>query len=130
MLILKRSWNKLFAGLLVSIFIIVSCISGILIFEKPHQIFFISYSLYGLFLLVRYTLLSMPISFTAYQMNRKEARCWDLLLSFSSLASCTSSLVIGLTLDHIQPEYAFTLLFLPTIALSALFLNYKRQPIS
>jgi MFS family permease len=53
-----------------------------------------------------------------------------LIIIFSSLASCTSSLVIGLTLDHIQPEYAFTLLFLPTIALSALFLNYKQKPIS
>jgi hypothetical protein len=81
MLILKRSWSKLFAGLLVSIFIIISCISGILIFEKPHQIFLYLILVWA-FLLVLYILLSMPTSSIVYRMNRKEEHCWDLSLFF------------------------------------------------
>ncbi|CAI9681457.1 MFS transporter [Elizabethkingia anophelis] len=129
MLIIKRSWNKLFAGLLVSIFIIVSCISGILIFEKPHQIFLYLIPCMGFFIGPLYPIIN---AHQLYSLPNEQERgsLLGLIIVFSSLASCTSSLVIGLTLDHIQPEYAFTLLFLPTIALSLLFLNYKRQPIS
>ncbi len=128
-LIIKRSWSRLFTGLLVFILVIVCTLSIVLIAETPHPLLLYLIPCVGFFIGPLYPIINAHHLYSITQ-EQERSTLLGLIIVFSSLASCTSSVVIGLALDHIPPEYAFTLLFLPILAMLSLFIKYRHKPIA